>query len=74
MGTEDIHRDSEGRFWIEVRHNWQAREGLKAPKADSFGAVTLPATVGALLLHISAAKPTTKCYHNDSRKTFYFSI
>jgi integrase len=44
-------------YWIEVRHNWQEREGVKTPKKKSFGEVPVPAAVAQVLLRLEKANP-----------------
>lgn len=52
LRIEDIQGDE-----IQVRNNWQAGEGLKAPKAGSYRRVPVPDRVAELLRTIAAANP-----------------
>ena len=52
----DIQRS--GDHWeIEVKHNWQRGEGIKQPKAGSFGRVPLPAKVAEQLEELGHRNP-----------------
>jgi integrase len=44
-------------YWIDVRHNWQEREGVKTPKKKSFGQVPVPPSVAQMLLKLEKASP-----------------
>jgi integrase len=44
-------------YWIDVRHNWQEREGVKRPKKGSFGHVPVPPAVAQMLLALEKLSP-----------------
>ncbi|MBE3065708.1 MAG: site-specific integrase [Spirochaetes bacterium] len=50
-------RTSITEYWIDVRHNWQEREGVKGPKKGSFGKVPVPAAIAQMLLALEKKNP-----------------
>ncbi len=44
-------------YWLPVRHNWQAAEGMKSPKKGSFGEVPVPAEIARRLLALRELSP-----------------
>jgi len=64
LQAEDIQQrqikvgEKEIEYWVvDLRHNWQAGEGLKAPKGGSYGELPIPDSCAKVLLRLAGENP-----------------